>query len=76
MSGLFTGADGIRRDPLLRFFIERYAESYARELDEFIRAICEKRAPAIGLVDGRRALMIAEAAVVSAKSGAAVALQP
>ena len=70
------GADGIRRDPLLRFFIERYAVSYARELDEFISAIGEKRTPVIGLNDGRRALMIAEAAVVSAKSGAAVALQP
>ena len=68
------GAEGIRRDPLLRFFIERYAESYARELDEFIRAIDEKRGPVIGLDDGRRALMIAEAAVASAKSGAAVAL--
>ena len=37
-------AGGIRQDPLLRFFIERYAESYARELDEFVRAIDEKRA--------------------------------
>ena len=68
------GTDGIRRDPLLRFFIERYAESYARELDEFIRAIGEKRTPPIGLDDGRRALRIAEAAVESAKSGAAVAI--
>ena len=68
------GADGIRQDGLLRFFIERYAESYARELDDFVRAIEEKRAPAIGLEDGRRALAIAEAAVASAKSGAAVAL--
>ena len=68
------GADGIRQDGLLRFFIERYAESYARELDDFVCAIEEKRAPAIGLEDGRRALAIAEAAVASAKSGAAVAL--
>jgi len=67
-------AGGIRRDPLLRFFIERYAESYARELDDFVRAIGEHRAPSIGLDDGRRALRIAEAAVASAKSGAAVAL--
>jgi len=66
------GADGIRQDPLLRFFIERYAESYARELDDFIRAIDERRTPAIGLEDGRRALLIAEAAVASAKSGAPV----
>ena len=67
-------ADGIRADPLLRFFIERYAESYARELDAFVRAIAEKRAPTIGFDDGRRALVIAEAAVASAKSGAPVAI--
>jgi len=63
------GTSGIRRDPLLRFFIERYAESYRRELDDFVRAMGEKRAPSITLDDGRRALLIAEAAVASAKSG-------
>jgi myo-inositol 2-dehydrogenase/D-chiro-inositol 1-dehydrogenase len=69
-------ASGIRRDPLLRFFIERYAESYARELDEFIAAIEERRLPPIGLEDGRRALLIADAAVESAKSGRSVPLSP
>ncbi|MEO8751492.1 MAG: inositol 2-dehydrogenase [Casimicrobiaceae bacterium] len=67
-------AQGIRQDPLLRFFIERYAESYVYELDDFVRAIGERRPPAITLGDGRRALAIAEAAVTSAKSGAPVAL--
>ena len=67
-------AAGIHQDSLLRFFIERYAESYRRELDDFINAIAEKRAPSIGLDDGRRALMIAEAAVESAKSGLPVRL--
>jgi myo-inositol 2-dehydrogenase/D-chiro-inositol 1-dehydrogenase len=67
-------ASGIRRDPLLRFFIERYADSYAHELDDFIRSIEERRAPSIGLEDGRRALLIADAAVASAKSGKAIAL--
>ncbi len=67
-------AGGIHRDPLLRFFIERYAQSYARELDDFIRAIEARQAPSVGLDDGRRALRIAEAAVASAKSGAPVAI--
>jgi myo-inositol 2-dehydrogenase/D-chiro-inositol 1-dehydrogenase len=67
-------AEGIHRDPLLRFFIERYAQSYARELDDFIRAIEANEAPSIGLADGRRALAIAEAAVTSAKSGRPVTL--
>ena len=68
------GADGVRQDPLLYFFIDRYAESYARELSEFIDALSVKRAPSIGFDDGRRALLIAEAAVTSAKSGAPVTL--
>ena len=69
-------ASGIRRDPLLRFFVERYAASYTRELDEFIAAIETRRAPSIGLEDGRCALLIADAAVASAKSGRSVALSP
>ncbi len=68
------GADGIRQDGLLRFFVERYAESYVRELNDFLRALDEQRTPTIGFEDGRRALLIADAAVKSAKSGAPVAI--
>jgi len=68
------GANGVRTDPLLHFFVDRYAESYARELDAFIDAVESRKAPPIGIDDGRRALAIAEAAVASAKSGAAVAI--
>jgi myo-inositol 2-dehydrogenase / D-chiro-inositol 1-dehydrogenase len=68
------GKDGIRRDPLLHFFIDRYAESYKRELDAFVQAVEGRTAPLIGFDDGRRALMIAEAGVRSAKSGMPVAL--
>jgi myo-inositol 2-dehydrogenase/D-chiro-inositol 1-dehydrogenase len=67
-------ASGIRRDPLLRFFIERYAESYVRELGDFVEAVANGRAPSITLEDGRRALVIAEAGVASAKSGRPVAI--
>jgi len=65
---------GIRQDPLLRFFIERYADSYVRELGDFIEAVIDKRAPSIALEDGRRALQVAEAGVASAKTGAPVAI--
>ena len=68
------GEDGIRNDPLLRFFIERYASSYALELDAFINAVLEGASMPIGFEDGRRALVVAEAAVKSAKSGAPVAI--
>jgi myo-inositol 2-dehydrogenase/D-chiro-inositol 1-dehydrogenase len=46
---------------LLRFFIERYAASYARELDEFIRRDRGERAPPIAHRRRRRALLIADA---------------
>ncbi len=68
------GKHGIRRDPLLYFFIDRYAESYRRELDAFVLAVEAGTTPPIGFEDGRRALMIAEAGVQSAKSGMPVAL--
>jgi myo-inositol 2-dehydrogenase/D-chiro-inositol 1-dehydrogenase len=68
------GKDGVRRDPLLHFFIDRYARSYFLELDAFVRTLEIGAPPSIGLDDGRRALMIAEAGVQSAKTGAPVAL--
>ena len=69
------GKDGIRRDPPLHFFIDRYDESYKRELDDFVRTLESGARPSIGLDDGRRALAIAEAGVRSAKGGAPVALE-
>jgi myo-inositol 2-dehydrogenase/D-chiro-inositol 1-dehydrogenase len=69
------GKDGIRRDPLLHFFIDRYEQSYKRELDDFIGALANQRPPSIGLYDGRRALAIAEAAVTSSRSGEPVTLR-
>jgi myo-inositol 2-dehydrogenase/D-chiro-inositol 1-dehydrogenase len=62
-------ASGIRQDPLLRFFIERYAASYVRELADFVDAVSTGRAPSITLDDGRRALALADAAVESARTG-------
>jgi myo-inositol 2-dehydrogenase/D-chiro-inositol 1-dehydrogenase len=68
------GPDGIHQDPLYYFFIQRYAEAYAAELDHFIASIESTKAPAIGFEDGRRALAIAYAAMESAKSGKPVAV--
>jgi myo-inositol 2-dehydrogenase/D-chiro-inositol 1-dehydrogenase len=56
----------------LRFFIERYAASYVRELADFVDAVSTGRAPSITLEDGRRALALADAAVESAKTGRSV----
>jgi myo-inositol 2-dehydrogenase/D-chiro-inositol 1-dehydrogenase len=68
------GADGIRQDPLFHFFIERYAQAYAAELDHFIVSMERVQPPAIGFEDGRRALALAYAAMESAKSGRPVAV--
>ena len=44
------------------FFIERYAESYARELHAFVDCIAQRAEPLVTADDGRRAVVIALAA--------------
>jgi myo-inositol 2-dehydrogenase/D-chiro-inositol 1-dehydrogenase len=48
--------------PYLPFFLERYAAAYAAELDHFISSIEAGTAPSPSVLDGRAALVIAEAA--------------
>ena len=60
------------QDPLLNFFLERYADSYRNELDAFVEAVLDKQPVPVSGEDGRRALMLADAAVESAKTGKAV----
>ena len=67
-----TGA----KERLHHFFIERYTESYVREIDAFIDAVEGGNAPSPNFEDGRRALMLADAAVESAKSGRTIQIQP
>ncbi|MCV2395039.1 inositol 2-dehydrogenase [Actinotalea sp. M2MS4P-6] len=60
-----SGASG----PYLNFFLERYTEAYAAELDHFITSIEAGKAPSPSLWDGREALALADAATRSAHSG-------
>jgi myo-inositol 2-dehydrogenase/D-chiro-inositol 1-dehydrogenase len=60
------------REPLLNFFLERYAESYRRELDAFVSAVLDHKPVPVGAEDGRRALMLADAALESARAAKAV----
>ena len=62
------------KDPLLRFFIERYREAYLLELDDFVAALTEGRPCSVGFEDGRRALMLANAAYDSIATGGTVKL--
>ncbi|AZO04516.1 MULTISPECIES: inositol 2-dehydrogenase [unclassified Mesorhizobium] len=64
-----SGESGIAADRPLYFFVERYAESYEAELDHFIQSVAAGRTPAVGAADGRKAMILCEAALASAKSG-------
>ncbi len=67
-----TAASTSARSQLHHFFIERYAESYLREINAFVDAIESGVAPSPSFEDGRHALVLADAAVESAASGRAV----
>ncbi len=58
--------------PYLNFFIERSAQAFSAEIDEFVSAVEEGRAPEVGFEDGRLALVLAEAAIKSAADGRVV----
>ena len=61
-------------DPLLNFFIDRYQEAYQAEINDFIASIANNRTPAVSFEDGRRALLLANAAYESLQSGRKVTL--
>lgn len=56
-------------EPYLNFFIERYAEAYEAEIAAFIATIRDGRPTQATFDDGYRALVLAEAAIDSAKTG-------
>lgn len=60
--------------PYQNFFLERYAEAYRLEVAEFLRAVRGLPSRSPGFEDGRAALILADAAEESARSGAAVAV--
>lgn len=69
-------ADRIAGDVLLDFFLERYREAYRAELDHFAEVVTGEAEPGVGAEDGRRALVLAEAALASLESQKAVDLAP
>ena len=62
---------GTVSDRPLDFFLERYAEAYRIELSAFVLALQKNTPMPVGAHDGRRALLLAEAAIKSLKSGKA-----
>ena len=62
------------RDPLLNFFLERYAQAYRAELDAFIDALVEQKPMPTNMRDGVMALRLAECAIESVRTGRSIAV--
>ena len=62
-------AQGYTRPPLHEFFVTRYTSAYTNEINAFISAVGGKPGGIPNGIDGLNALLIAEAALESAKSG-------
>lgn len=69
-----ANAHGFTTDPALPFFLERYAAAYRNELDAFVTAVTTGKDPNPGGADGLAALLLADAATRSAKTGQSVQL--
>jgi myo-inositol 2-dehydrogenase/D-chiro-inositol 1-dehydrogenase len=61
-------------EPLLNFFLERYADAYRNELDAFVEAVQAGSPMPVTPFDGRQALRLADCALESALTGHAVSV--
>ena len=68
----YTKDHTFAKDPVQFFFIERYEQAYKSQLEEFLSMIKNKSQPKVTFEDGRRALIIANAAYESFNSGKVV----
>jgi myo-inositol 2-dehydrogenase/D-chiro-inositol 1-dehydrogenase len=68
------GSDAIGRDPLMPFFIDRYADAFVSEIDAFIAAVRGDRSDYPNAVDGRQALFLSMAALNSSRAGQPLSL--
>ena len=59
---IFTKNNTSQKKPLLNFFIDRYVDAYRLQLDELALYSTKKKSPISSFEDGRRALIIANAA--------------
>jgi myo-inositol 2-dehydrogenase/D-chiro-inositol 1-dehydrogenase len=61
--------------PYLNFFIERYKEAFDAEINAFVKCITAGSKPEVGFEDGRRALILAEAAYLSISQKRSVSVE-
>jgi myo-inositol 2-dehydrogenase/D-chiro-inositol 1-dehydrogenase len=69
-----ANADGYRREPLLNFFMTRYTAAYRNEIAHFVAAVEAGGPVSPSGEDGLKALLLAEAATLSAREQRVVAL--
>jgi myo-inositol 2-dehydrogenase/D-chiro-inositol 1-dehydrogenase len=62
-------ASAVSEDKPLYFFLERYAEAYRAELTAFVDAVRDGKPMPVTARDGRQAIVLAEAAVKSLRTG-------
>jgi myo-inositol 2-dehydrogenase/D-chiro-inositol 1-dehydrogenase len=68
-----SGATGTETaSPYLNFFLDRYTPAYRAELDHLVSCVERGEVPSPGFADGRAALVLADAANESMKTGQAV----
>jgi len=69
---IVNGANDIRSDKPVFFFIERYREAYLAEMEEFIKCIQENKVPPVGGFDGKISVQMGYAAKESLTKGSFV----
>ena len=62
-------ANAVAADKPLHFFLERYADAYRIELSAFLDAVANGTKMPVGAQDGRQALVLADAALESLRTG-------
>jgi myo-inositol 2-dehydrogenase / D-chiro-inositol 1-dehydrogenase len=62
-------------DRLFTFYMDRYGESYRREIETFLAGVAAGTLPPVNAVDGLRTAYLAEAAGASLRLGKAIELQ-
>jgi len=70
----FANGAGFATAPAQSFFLERYERAYAAEMESFVAALREGRAPSPGIHDGLKAQKLADAATMSMKTGKTIRL--
>lgn len=70
-----ANANGYTRPPLHDFFMTRYLQAYANEIQSFIASLVDNQKPSPTGLDGLLALQLADCALESVKTGKRVSIE-